>query len=247
MKKCVVVGCSYASDWATHIGLPRFTIWPELLAEHFNLELVNLSRPGASNKEIVSKALDAVVKYKDMEALFVMWTEFDRISFQSDQPWWKSFSAETSLREKVECFPGCQEISKVMLENDCVQLQAMVDDTIRTMYTFQTVMEHLDINYIHMQGPSPNPFFDYSVYDFSKAITKAPHFDLIQESKLLGWPCTRNIAGWNMDDFFRFHVKDDNLKFEDCTIDGENDAHPNRLGNQYIFHIMKNQYEQTYS
>jgi len=219
----------------------------KLLADHLKLKLVNLSRPGASNKEIMSKALDAVVKYNDIEALFVMWTEMDRISFQAEQPWWKSFSPETSYREKVENFPGCQDISKLIIENDCSQLQAIVNDTIRTMYTFQTVMDHLGIKYIHMQGTSPNSFMTFPVYKFSRAITKAPHFNRINEVKLLGWPCTRNIGGWNMDDFFRFHLKDDNLTFEDCTIDGENDAHPNELGNVYIFHIMKNHYEQTYS
>lgn len=248
-KKIIVAGCSFSAHYAKTIGLEQFPIWPELLAKYFGLELVNTARIGASNTQIFSKAIDAAIEYDDIEMIVVMWSEWDRMSFpyedkefSSMQPSWKSFSPETSYKTNTENFPGCLEICKVMYDNKLSNLQGIVNSTMRLIWSFQSIMETLGIKYIHMQGPSPNIYEWHKVHDFAQQITKSPYCDLIN-NKFIGWPPVRFNAGWNMDDFFRFYAEG---PFEKYTIGGDKDSHPNELGNEFIFNILKNEYEKIY-
>tara|TARA_B100000676_G_scaffold134276_1_gene133212 strand:- start:1428 stop:2165 length:738 start_codon:yes stop_codon:yes gene_type:complete len=240
-KKIVVAGCSFATHYARSRGLKQFPIWPELLAKELNLKLINTAEMGASNTEIYSKAIDAAVTLNDIELMVVMWSEWDRLSFPYEKSW-KSFSPETTFKTNVENFPGCQQICQVMHDNDLSNLKGVVNSTIRLIWSFQTIMESMDIKYVHIQGPSPNIYEWYKVWKFADQISKSPYADLIN-NKFIGWPPVRYNAGWNIDDFFRFHLED---PLERYTIAGDDDSHPNELGNQYIYNILKNHYEETY-
>jgi hypothetical protein len=74
--------------------IPSKLAWPSLLAEKLNLECVNLSRPGFSNKAITKKILE--FEYQTNDIVVVQWTFKNRSSVFIDEnqiecigPWLK--------------------------------------------------------------------------------------------------------------------------------------------------------------
>ena len=240
-KKIIVSGCSFATHYARSKGLDQFPIWPELLANHYGLQLVNTSQMGASNRQIFSKAIDAAIECDDIEMVVVMWSEWDRISFPYEGGYWRSFSPETTYKTNTNNFPGCQEICKIMHDNSLSNLQGIVNSTMRLVWSFQSIMETLGIKYVHIQGPCPNIYEWHPAHKFAQQMMKSPYCDLIN-NKFIGWPAVKYNAGWNVDDFFRFHSEG---PLEKYTL-ASDDPHPNEHGNQLIFNILKDEYEKIY-
>lgn len=84
-KRLVTFGCSltYGQGLADcHIPPhssgphPSKFAWPKILANKLNLECVNLSKPGASNKEIWKIILDTQLYSDDL--VIIHWSHFDR-------------------------------------------------------------------------------------------------------------------------------------------------------------------------
>ena len=92
-KKLIAIGCSYTNYM--HHG----TYWPEFLAEHLDMEVVNLGGPGQGNGYIFSILQDVLmlnkitsywpkrtlfnIKNEDIGLVVIMWSEFQRTDFQS--------------------------------------------------------------------------------------------------------------------------------------------------------------------
>ena len=76
MKKLIVSGCSYVDNYARTIGLDEWPIWPELLADRLDMELINLGKSGQGNEYIYSTLIDTVIKEKNIGLVIAMWTEF---------------------------------------------------------------------------------------------------------------------------------------------------------------------------
>lgn len=55
---------------------PSKFAWPQLLADKLNMECVNMSRPGAGNKEILNTLLD--FKFDTNDVVVTMWSFTDR-------------------------------------------------------------------------------------------------------------------------------------------------------------------------
>ena len=60
-RKLIVAGCSYVDDYAKSQNLPSFPLWADLLAKKLNMQVINLGKCGAGNKEIYSKIIDSVI------------------------------------------------------------------------------------------------------------------------------------------------------------------------------------------
>ena len=94
-RKLIVAGCSYVDDYAKSQNLPTFPLWSDLLADKLNMQLINLGKCGAGNKEIYSKIVDAIVTEEKIGLVIPMWSEFQRVSFYVDQlQTWKSFHTD---------------------------------------------------------------------------------------------------------------------------------------------------------
>ena len=94
-RKLIVGGCSYVADYAKSQNLPTFPLWSDLLANKLNMELINLGKCGAGNKEIYSKIVDAIVTEDKIGLVVPMWSEFQRVSFYVDKlQSWKSFHTD---------------------------------------------------------------------------------------------------------------------------------------------------------
>jgi len=104
MSRLVVFGCShtygegqidclnYISDNGGHCmaKTPSQYAWPAVLARELNIEeVINLGRPGASNRYIANKILDTIIRKDDI--IVILWTEFNRTTmYPSPEDAWKA-------------------------------------------------------------------------------------------------------------------------------------------------------------
>jgi lysophospholipase L1-like esterase len=88
MSNLFAFGCSLTygqslSDCWTNKKIPYGPVpskqaWPQLLADKLNLNCINLSAPGASNKQILNQIDEVVDKISVNDVVFVKWTFHDR-------------------------------------------------------------------------------------------------------------------------------------------------------------------------
>tara|TARA_B110000908_G_C10080021_1_gene369133 strand:+ start:181 stop:831 length:651 start_codon:yes stop_codon:yes gene_type:complete len=91
MSRLVAFGCSntYGEGlpdcWRNMVPGPKPSkyVWPQLLANDLNLECVNLSVPGTSNKQICNDILNT--DFKSTDIVVIMWTFFSRTCFFQDE------------------------------------------------------------------------------------------------------------------------------------------------------------------
>lgn len=79
MAKLLVSGDSWTSCWPleARVGHRSFG-WPNLVAKHFDFELIDKSRAGSSNDRIYRKAFDGILQGIDLTLVFLTsWTRFE--------------------------------------------------------------------------------------------------------------------------------------------------------------------------
>jgi len=91
-KKLIAIGCSYTADWNS------FPPWPTLLAEMLDMECVNLGRCAAGNNYMLSKITDTILTEKSIGLVVVMWSEWQRMSFQKNEKTWYTLSPAAIVR-----------------------------------------------------------------------------------------------------------------------------------------------------
>ena len=89
MIKLLVSGDSWTSCWPLEqrLGHRNFG-WPNLVAQHFNFDLIDKSRAGSSNFRIYRKAFDGMLSGKcDLVIVFLTsWTRFETGAIYGDKP-----------------------------------------------------------------------------------------------------------------------------------------------------------------
>jgi hypothetical protein len=89
MIKLLVGGDSWTSCWPLEqrLGHRNFG-WPNLVAQHFNFDLIDKSRAGSSNFRIYRKAFDGMLSGKcDLVIVFLTsWTRFETGATYGDKP-----------------------------------------------------------------------------------------------------------------------------------------------------------------
>ena len=91
MSRLITFGCSntYGEGledcWINNDSGPEPSkfAWPQLLADNLNLECVNLSVPGTSNKQICNDILNT--DFESTDIVVIMWTFFSRTCFFQDE------------------------------------------------------------------------------------------------------------------------------------------------------------------
>lgn len=65
MKKLIIFGDSFSTNFTTNDSVPVENGWPELLSKQLNIQLINHAIIGASNGEIINKFFE---KYEDIDS-----------------------------------------------------------------------------------------------------------------------------------------------------------------------------------
>ena len=89
MKKLLTSGCSWTSGWPReeHMLREKFT-WPNLVANHFDCDLVDKSRAGSSNYRIYRKSFEGIIDSSiDTVIVFLTsWTRWETGSTIGEKP-----------------------------------------------------------------------------------------------------------------------------------------------------------------
>ena len=115
MSRLVVFGCSHTYgegqidclNYTTSRGdcmakNPSQYAWPAVLGRELNIEeVINLGRPGASNRYIANKILDTPIQKDDI--IVILWTEFNRTTVypSSENAWAVAKNIHPNQKDKM--------------------------------------------------------------------------------------------------------------------------------------------------
>lgn len=213
VKKLVAVGCSYTDDCYI------FPVWPELLAKKLNYKCINLGQSGSGNECIFSKALDALVKEKNIGLMVLMWSEFQRMDFYlGDIKKWNNlhYNVDGVIRNMEK---WKEDVIDLLDKNEYNNKKHQINRTLRFMYSIQKLCKMYEIPFIQLFGCDPCP--QNEKYNAGKIILNSPFFDSIE---CLGWPIVSSMGGWTTDTI---------LNRTTHRI-SERDSHPSKTGHEII-------------
>ena len=268
-KKLITSGCSYTANYALSQGLKQVPLWPDLLAEKLDMECIDVSKVAFGNKAIFSTVIDEVVSQKNIGLAIPMWSEFQRASFYmgesgipkhidiDERTLWSCFHPDREylngewrdqFYDSPEKNPAKQDyvykVSKVLREHGLSGLRGGTYDSIRMMYSFQTICENLDVPYLQVQGciPIMSKTDNRGQKALCQNILDSCYFDKINKKTILGWPIMPQISGFNID----HHL--DLIDPDRTTLRiSPEDTHPNGEAHEIISEILYDKYNKIYS
>ena len=162
--KLVASGCSFTYGFG--LDDPAKQSWPALLADRLGMDLINLAEPGAGNRYISGKIVDATIP----DAFYVIcWSHWNRMDFCDHAGNILHLSPSTRLNPALRdvIYPGyCNEdhqYKKFIQEALMLQGWLMSNDAPFLMFD---AMDHL-----HKGRPldvriDPNTYIGYGEYSF---------------------------------------------------------------------------------
>ena len=279
-KKLIAIGCSYTDDWNNRSRIPpekRFPSWPHLLAETLDMQCINLGRSGAGNDEILSNLIDTVLNQKNIGLVVIMWSEWQRISFQMryrrPSEWWHV----NTMRKAGECW-----LEHVARSRWIPDFQLSVDEwapnllgAINPHHSCQTALRNFilaqnllkDIPYLFIQGPAAMTYYNVKTLKYIDCSQDGPNGESIDfyrtnnsrqqtaifltNSPYLKHIETNRFIGWPIFAELGGYNVDDMLDKIDPkrtrTRIGPDDTHPNRVGYEIITQEIYNAYEKVYT
>lgn len=255
-KKLIVSGCSYTDDRY------KFPVWPTVLGEKLNMEVINLAEAGCGNEYIYSTLLDCVIKEKNIGLVVVMWSEFSRIDFETPHPPNNKTKTKTdgwrpihTIRNNFYTFDGYpvsrrnywkDEVSNLLNKYKYNEPKYRTRKSLRRFYSLQKILESLDIQYLQIVGPMPD--WGDNALECAKELLSNEYTNLIDEKTFVGWPIFTTIGGFAVDQ----HLDGMDPTFLSNRIDGRTipdsdqgdkyDSHPNKLGHEQMADLLYNQY-----
>ena len=243
--------------------LDEFKIWPEIVAEKINYDLINLSESGAGNLSIYSMALDYIVSNKVDKAIIV-WSglgrwEFEALTLQLKKRLYKNgelighfntakilpknHTRSTWLRyhnhtlNKQLDKHNNLEFQTSELDNlskaGVFSLETGVYNWLRLVFSMQEICKSLKIDLKMFQSVRPLKSVKENV-EASKIIIKDPYLTKIDDKIFKGFPAIDYIGGTCFSNVIREYEKN-------CenTI-SELDKHPNKNGHKLIAEYVIN-------
>ena len=200
--------------------------WPEILAKHLDMEVINLGKCGQDNIETYESIQDAVIAYgDDVGFVAVGWTHANRRGYQRWNSNLQCWEVDNSQYGKITGF----------------RLKTHVKNTVRLYMNIQILCERYNIPYLQAQimllfprkgEQCYQPFWmedDYLEGENHEetALRELYNYDgIIDDARFLGWPPTPALNGWSMMDKY--------ITPESGMTISEYDAHPNKEGQEKI-------------
>ena len=204
--------------------------WPEILAKHLDMKVINLGKSGQDNIETYESIHDAVIKYgDDVGFVAVGWTHANRRGYQ----WWNSYNQCWQIdNSKYGKITG-------------VRLKTHVKNTARLYMNIQILCERYNIPYLQAQMnylfPKPgeqsyqpfwmeNDYLEGENHEWEAVKELYNYVEIIDDTRFLGWPPTPVLNGWSMADKYINRVSG--------MIISDYDFHPNKEGQEKIAGIL---------
>lgn len=250
-------------------------MWPELLAKKVGLKCINTGAGGDGNLSIYKKVLDTINKNEGrVDTVAVLWSGWDRsaIFFNRNIQYAIIFRGYASEEERFKLNLGDQRFENIggytLLEkfvsspswNARGMAKDMVHESLLLMASLAEICTARGIKYIFYQGVDP---LDYGGINIGKDAICPTHQDIEPEnilnyirfssaSKYLE-KNKKNIIGWPFLDLAGGHFYDaERLGIWRGGRDQRNyvselDKHPNAAGQQELYEIFYERYNELYS
>lgn len=258
MKKIIVSGCSFTDkDMPKHAkpNAMNFKMWPEVLGEVAEREVINVGVQGSGNRMILHNVVEEVLKHepKDIDAVIVAWTEWTRQDILSDNGDYTDYPFRTIVPRVSDVKDTLTEAivdSETKVDSYYDMLQAkfpkdidIMNDNLQRMYMFQCFCNEHHLNFLQMQMlPTYNKFRKEDNHiddDIGGQIElekrqkrehdfiKNPISLLLDDSKFIGFPIFKGLGGYTILDLLRKKYG------ESYRINGI-DAHPNEESHRFL-------------
>ena len=254
--KIIVGGCSFTDKNYPSRAKPKplnFKMWPEVIGELYDCEVINTAKCGFGNMAIYHETLDAIIKNKDnIKHVYVMWSEWARQDFLLNDYSYHITQADGSRTKITKRFdtmiPRAEndEYDKTQLwyrksfnfsgtiKHAYPNLDNLIDTNLNYIYSMQSICENLNIPYTFAQAIKPIPAFHFTndnhKRDNAIAIKLIEHktSDLIKEKNFWGWPIAPEIGGFNVLSFLKRAMGETGYKVS------FKDTHPNEKAHRLI-------------
>ena len=281
-SKLISVGCSFTDHTYYHMAYREKTpedhkFWDELMAKDLDLELHNYGRSGAGSDRHLYDVGQAVAKYgKDIEAIIVGWSVWDRFSFPYsvgiDQVCPPHFHkrAKAPVHLYEESFKECQKYRPYQL------LEACLHSAFNSMFTITKLADSIGAKLLisqvlkpintHMQATYSTDMLSkkdltsrrqlQSIYESTE---ENPTFKALEkDERLQGFPFIKRLGGTHIWDktsgsgveFKKaFMINRPIIKLwakEGRDQWGQLDTHPNAKGQKFIYKEMKTYWNELY-
>ena len=227
MSKIIVGGCSFTDKNMPKFAKPKpldYKMWPEIIGEMKNCEVINTARSGFGNQAIYHETLRAIWNNIDnIEHVYVMWSEWARQDFLTEA----GYRTVIPRLENDE-YKKTQAFYQRTWSRPFPNMQQLIDTNINYIYSMQIICKNLGIKYTAVQAMKPIPqFVDNETLDtpFAYRIIKHPLIEKIDN--FMGWPMLDHVGGYNIVDLC-------NLSMGSSWRISIEDAHPNEKAQRFI-------------
>ena len=238
-------------------------LWPEIVAEHYNMDLVNLSESGAGNTSISAMALDYIISNKVDKAIIV-WSGFGRWEFEALQiklkkrlfrngeligdyktgnikpknntrsAWLRYHNhAKDKNLDEYNNFQHQTNEFDNLAKVGAFSLETSVYTWFRLVFSMQEICKSLNIDLKMFQSGKPLKTHAENM-EAAKIMIKDPYLSKINDKIFKGFPAINYIGGTCFSDILREIQKDSKY-----TI-SELDKHPNEEGHKLLAEYVIN-------
>ena len=222
-SKIIVGGCSFTDKNYPKTARPNsldFKMWPEIIGDKLNCEVINTAKCGYGNQAIFHETLTAIMNNNNIDHVIVMWSDWTRQDFListelnlKDDYRYTTFNPNYQLGLYTEDKTWYEKTFKQKYPNT----KQLIDTNINYIYSLQTICEKLNIKYTALVGPG--------VYFMDKQLIDHPFLEKIEN--FMGWPLFESIGGYTVKDLCK-------SKFGKAYRVSSIDAHPNEESHKFI-------------
>ena len=227
MKKIIIGGCSFADGSQPKYARPKpldYKMWPEIIGEMKNCEVINTARSGFGNQAIYHETLKAIWNNIDnIEHVYIMWSEWARQDFLTEV----GYKSVVPRLENDE-YNKTQAFYQRTWSRPFPNIQQLIDTNMNYIYSMQSICKNLGIKYTAVQAMKPIPqLVEGETLDtpFAYRIIKHPLIESIEN--FMGWPMLDHLGGYNIVDLL-------NLSMGSSWRISIEDAHPNEKAQRLI-------------
>ena len=219
---------------------PSFPLWPELLGEMLDMDVINLGLSGTGNEYIYNSLIDNLSTIDNIGLTVSCWSSHDRLDFNFPQAC-KTLRIDTNNFEHW-LYTGWPERVKnkykpvvdSMLEKNMVSSEYNFFKSLRWYHAYQNFCEVNNISYLQCSAILGGSGSANVKNNVKSMMLDHPIFYQIKEDNFIGWPIFNSLGGFNMDD-----------KIGDNRV-SEEDYHPNAKGHKIMADILYKHYKRNY-
>ena len=245
MNKIITGGCSFTDKYMPNNIRPKpldFKMWPEVIGEKLDCEVINVGKCGFGNQAIYHTTLNAIMNNK-VDHVFVMWSAWTRQDFLIDSlassarvsgdvggdyisihPFSSKIKEGAAMKWYGESFGKNfphKHMGGMGFSASMPNIKQLIYTNINYMYSMQVICEKLNIRYTACQA------MDTDI--LPSLLIKHPNLEHMKN--FYGWPVDKKLGGFTMVDLLR-------EKYDKSFKVSEFDSHPNEIGHKFIGNKM---------